>query len=291
MLRPWLQLLRAALAPSILWDLVAGALLAGHAPGPAWFPPILAGLLLYHAGMVLNDVADLPRDLADRPSRPLPAGRVRPGAALALGLGLLAGGLLVLFVLAPDLLPVGLPLAAAIILYDFGGPGLRRQLGPGLLAASRAAALLLGMLGPGAPPRARTPLLVAACGAQALYWLFLSRLATHEERGCQGMRALPFLLLAGVAPLVLLRHGLSMPSLVFAGAWLPLPLWLLLPSWRLRHGHWSPPLVQAAVRRALTAGPWIPGLALLAGGQPSGLAGAAAAILLVHLLARLLPPE
>lgn len=287
----WFRLLRLALAPTVAWDVVAGAFLAGHAPGTAWLPPLVGALFLYHGGMVLNDVADLPRDLVDRPGRPLPAGRIRPGLALAAGLLLLALGLLAFLLLAPHLLAVGLALTAAILLYDFGGPGLRRQLGPGLLAGCRAGALLLGILGPGAPPPARTPLLVAACGAQALYWLFLSRLAGHEERGCQGMRALPFLVLAAVAPLVLFRHGLSAPALLFLLAWLPLPLWLLLPSWPRRHERWSPPLVQAAVRRALTAAPWVPGLALLAAGAPLGLAGAGGATLLVHLLARRLPPE
>src|SRR5262245_12772163 len=50
----------------------------------------MASVCAYAAGMVLNDHADRHIDAVQRPERPLPSGRIAPGAALALGVSLLA---------------------------------------------------------------------------------------------------------------------------------------------------------------------------------------------------------
>jgi 4-hydroxybenzoate polyprenyltransferase len=53
-----------------------------------------ASALLYTAGMVLNDVFDVEIDRKERPSRPLPSGRIPLATARALGFAMLAVGVI-----------------------------------------------------------------------------------------------------------------------------------------------------------------------------------------------------
>ena len=54
----------------------------------------VASCLLYTAGMILNDVYDFDVDMKERPSRPLPSGRISRRRAQSLGYGMLATGVL-----------------------------------------------------------------------------------------------------------------------------------------------------------------------------------------------------
>lgn len=84
MFRAWVQLARLGNAA-----VAAGGVWLGRAclPGPfAWRPALIGSVamaLLAAAGNMHNDVADLEIDRVNRPDRPLPSGRIRPGAALA----------------------------------------------------------------------------------------------------------------------------------------------------------------------------------------------------------------
>lgn len=84
--RAWLRLLRAPNLLTVPGDALAGYFLACGASagfGPALFSAIGAGLLLYCAGLVMNDWADLEEDRRERPNRPLAAGRISIEAARA----------------------------------------------------------------------------------------------------------------------------------------------------------------------------------------------------------------
>jgi 4-hydroxybenzoate polyprenyltransferase len=99
--RDWLRLVRLPLAPTAAFDAVACLALARAAAGlpvgtaaPLEVALLAAtSLLVYGAGMAANDWADRERDRAIAPGRPLPSGRIAPGAALALALLLAAGAL------------------------------------------------------------------------------------------------------------------------------------------------------------------------------------------------------
>ena len=98
--RDWLRLARVPFAPTAAFDAVACALLA-RGPGLARGAPDLSardGLLLgatavlvYTAGMTMNDVADRRRDRTIHPERPIPSGRISALAA-TLFAALCAGG-------------------------------------------------------------------------------------------------------------------------------------------------------------------------------------------------------
>jgi len=289
--RAWLELARVALAPTIVWDVLAGIVLAGARPDARALPAIGVVLLIYHAGMVLNDWADRHADAQDRPGRPLPSGRIAAPSALLAGLGALAAAAgLAAWQLPPAAFQVSIGLIAAVLVYDLGGRALRRPAGPVLLALTRA-----GSLGMGALTLAGTHATLAPEGlrwgaaAYSLYFLFVARFATNEEHGTTGLRGVQFMIAAALAPLPLSQYpGLS-PWI--APGWLALALWLLPPVLRDRYGEWSPSRVQTCVRRALIAAPLVPGIALLGAGQPLWALGAPAAALLVHALARAFRPE
>ena len=80
-LKNWLQLFRAPNLFTVPGDPLAGLRLASASAAafrPAIAAIILASILLYAFGLLLNDLMDLPEDRAERPARPLPSGAVNP---------------------------------------------------------------------------------------------------------------------------------------------------------------------------------------------------------------------
>lgn len=90
----YLRLMRVSNVFTVVADVSMGFLLVRPelAPLDVFAVLIVASVLLYSAGMVLNDVFDLPRDRRERPERPIPSGRVSLATARRLGLALLLGG-------------------------------------------------------------------------------------------------------------------------------------------------------------------------------------------------------
>jgi 4-hydroxybenzoate polyprenyltransferase len=143
--KPYLQLVRlpnlftAAADPLAGWLLVGGSL--GNARG--WLPLVGAGVSIYAAGMILNDVFDLEIDRVERPGRPLPSGRVSRRLAATFGAGLLVLGPALAALAGMTSLMVALVLAACVLGYD---GGLKRTLmGPQVMGSCRSLNLLLGM--------------------------------------------------------------------------------------------------------------------------------------------------
>lgn len=95
-LRTLARLMRLPAVFTALADIFLGFLLTHAGIGAA---PLVLGLLcatsacLYLSGMVWNDIFDRTIDAIERPERPIPSGRVRPGSATALASGLMAAGL------------------------------------------------------------------------------------------------------------------------------------------------------------------------------------------------------
>jgi 4-hydroxybenzoate polyprenyltransferase len=125
MARDALILGRVSNLPTLWSNVLAGAALSGAAIATEVLAPLLLALsLLYIAGMYLNDAFDAAIDRAERPERPIPAGRVTVRAVFIAGFALLAAGLAMVIVLAAvtgrGAAPVvaALALAAAIVFYD-----------------------------------------------------------------------------------------------------------------------------------------------------------------------------
>lgn len=109
MLLDWLKLVRATGLVTILSNITAAVVTAVYASeglDPGWLIKrlyqggfshiawlVTASCLLYMAGMLWNDVADVGRDRVLHPRRPLPSGRINLGTAYLVGVLLAVGAL------------------------------------------------------------------------------------------------------------------------------------------------------------------------------------------------------
>jgi 4-hydroxybenzoate polyprenyltransferase len=146
----YLQLVRLPTVFTAMADIFLGFVLTHlFLIGPdGWnHPEKFFGLLassccLYLAGMVFNDVFDRAQDAKERPTRPIPSGRVSLRSAVILGTALMIAGLIsAAFVTWISLQVAGL-LVVAILAYD---AVLKRTiLGPVAMGTCRSLNLLLG---------------------------------------------------------------------------------------------------------------------------------------------------
>lgn len=175
----WLELLRLPNLATVPGDPVCGFLLASggaQPPSVSLALAVLAAFLLYAAGLILNDVADLEEDRRDRPTRPLPSGRIRFAHARWTGWALLALALISAGLASPVGGGVAAALAACLLLYTFGGIAFRRA-GPLLLGSCRALSVGLGVA---AAVPSSGALWELGAGAIGLYILLVSLVARAE---------------------------------------------------------------------------------------------------------------
>ncbi|MFD9751801.1 SCO3242 family prenyltransferase [[Kitasatospora] papulosa] len=287
-LRAWAELLRVSALFTVPGDALAGAAATGRRPGRGTALAMGASLCLYEAGMALNDWADREEDAVDRPHRPIPSGRVAPGAALAAAGALTAAGLALAARAGRPALAVASGLAATVWAYDLRLKHTR--LGPAAMASARALDLLLGATAtagaaPAAPGPAGThPPSAALPAALALgaHTYAVTAVSRHEVQG--GSTAAPLAALAGVAGLgaAALRgrpaHGEPSPAAATGTLLLPafVAAYLRTAAVPLLHAalNPSPPLTRRAVGGGIRA--MIPLQATLAARAGSPLVGLAA---------------
>ncbi|WP_442481307.1 UbiA family prenyltransferase [Aeoliella sp. SH292] len=148
-IRAYAELMRVANVFTAVSNVWMGMILAtGELPGWIAVGVTAVSVLLYLAGMVLNDVFDAEVDRNERPGRPIPSGRISVGAARALGWALLIAGAGLGWAISRQT-PTAAPgviswwLAGFILAYDVGLK--RTALGPMLMGACRFANVLLGL--------------------------------------------------------------------------------------------------------------------------------------------------
>ncbi|UQN08648.1 UbiA family prenyltransferase [Deinococcus sp. QL22] len=118
-LRGHLQLARISNSPTVASNVLAGAALGGSLTlGGATGFVVLAMVLLYTAGMYLNDILDYTLDVRERPGRPLPSGVVPRAEAAVVTTLLFAAGLGLLATVSSAALLGGTALAILIVVYD-----------------------------------------------------------------------------------------------------------------------------------------------------------------------------
>ncbi|WP_182874242.1 SCO3242 family prenyltransferase [Microbispora sp. H10670] len=153
-MRAWLELVRAPAALSVPGDTLAGAAAAGRAARPGL---AAASVLLYWAGMALNDWSDRELDAVERPERPIPSGRISPAGALGVAVALTGAGVAAagIFGGRRGLALAGL-LAGSVWAYDIKLK--HTPAGPAAMAACRVFDVLLGA---GPATRAAAPMALA----------------------------------------------------------------------------------------------------------------------------------
>ncbi|WP_263170347.1 SCO3242 family prenyltransferase [Streptomyces sp. SCSIO ZS0520] len=147
--RDWAELLRVSALLSVPGDALAGAAASRRRPNSRTALALCSSLCLYEAGMALNDWADRAEDAEERPHRPLPSGRIAPGAALAAAAGLTAAGLGLAARAGRPAALCATALAGAVWAYDLRLK--HTAAGPAAMAAARGLDLVLGALATAGP--------------------------------------------------------------------------------------------------------------------------------------------
>jgi 4-hydroxybenzoate polyprenyltransferase len=232
----WWQILRAANVFTAASNVIAGYLLINH----GWQPltPLLllivASIMLYEAGMVLNDVCDATLDAKERPERPIPSGRVPKHAAKWVGVSLLVGGVLIAQVvswLTKQWLStqIALALAATIVGYNVGVKATRW--GPLAMAGCRMMNVLLGASVAGTMADGWSSAWLLAWGL-FFHTYGLTRIARHEADSIDHLD----LWAGSVAVILALFWIVGLPlameaTAVSLKAWIL--VWLALLSWEI----------------------------------------------------------
>lgn len=191
----------------MLADVSAAFLLVarGPTPLPRFIAIVIAGVALYWAGMILNDVFDVEQDKAERSKRPLASGAISIGNAKTAGWSLMILGVLV--AAASGYLPGGsladaggdggltypvtwfpaaVALCLAITIVAYNGPLKRTPAAPMAMGGCRVLSFLLGAsplfaLTIGEPPFPRY--LVGIALAFGVYIMGLTTMARREAVG------------------------------------------------------------------------------------------------------------
>src|ERR1700677_2724736 len=177
-MKPWLQLFRVPNLFTVPGDPLAGFLLASagalvFGPGTAFV--LIASLLFYGFGLVLNDLMDFGEDLYERPKRPLPSYAINKKTA-ALTIRFLAIiALFLCWIAGPHTFLCGCILLLAIIAYNCGLKKIR-IIGAINMGACRGLNVLLGAT---LAPAITTPALIAAA-LIAAYIAGVTMLARRE---------------------------------------------------------------------------------------------------------------
>jgi 4-hydroxybenzoate polyprenyltransferase len=232
----WLALARVSNTPTVVSNTVAGAVLATTAADAQTVASVAVAMaLFYTAGMILNDVLDLEVDRRERPERPLPSGRISPGAAAG-SVGVLFGiGEVALLLQGWRPAVAGLGLIALIVLYDAWHKG--NVLSPVLMGGCRALVYVVAAL---AVAEAVGWEVAGGAAVLALYIVGLTQVAKAEATG----RSSAWPTAAVLAPIAYWGFQLSSPeSFLLLAAFAAWVLWSL----RLMRAHRIGPAVGSLI--------------------------------------------
>ncbi len=143
----YLRLLRLPTVFTAMADIVLGFLLTRESLQPLLYfgMLLLASSCLYLSGMIFNDVFDWQIDLQQRPTRPIPSGRISVSSAVWLGLLLVLAGLGAANIVGPNSLTVAGVLVLAIFAYN--GFFKKTSMGPVAMGGCRFLNVMLGASG------------------------------------------------------------------------------------------------------------------------------------------------
>ena len=265
--RAWLELARISnLATCLSNVLVGSALGAGSGALPAGRVAAVtaAVMLLYVAGMTLNDVFDRVIDAAQRPGRPIPSGRVSARAATLLAVVCMVLALAILGAAGGwAALGLGLVLAAVIVVYDLLHK--RFAVSAALMGVCRGLVYLVAAAAISWPPGSGWPDTGVLAGALAAYTTLLTVVAQAETRGGLGVRRwlAPVMPLVALAPLSVIQPDGCGASAAWGAsggwAWAAVALAAML-AWLVnaaRHALARPPRARHAIHA------WLSGMCLL----------------------------
>ena len=211
--KTYLELCRVSNLPTVWTNVLAAGLLCGAGLTPPLYLLLAVALsCFYMAGMSLNDVCDLDIDRRERPSRPLPSGRMTLPRASTVTVGLFATGLgLLALAPHPRAVAAGLLLLLAIVVYDC-----RHKQNPWSVLVMAACRFLVFVVTAAALAGQVNAWVLMAGGVQFGYVVLISLVARHENsRG----RPFPFPVIPAMLAGISLVDGLLLAT-VIAIPWL-----------------------------------------------------------------------
>lgn len=229
LIRNYAELGRISNLPTILSNVMVGCAI-GEFSDPVQSDAAVLGLkivgvfiaiaCLYIAGMALNDIADAPIDRIERPTRPIPSGRIARAAAARFAIIMLVAGLVILGIISVPALLCGALLVMLIVAYDL----LHQQFAWSvvLLGACRGMVYVVAAASITWPP-SRIVLAILA-GSLTAYTIVLSIVARSENNEEPNRRrwlalALPLIAVAPVPAFPITQWLWIIPALVMIG-WL-----------------------------------------------------------------------
>lgn len=237
----WLRLMRISNAPTVATNAMVGMAVAMQScvdPSTAVKPAVTAAtgcVLIYVAGMMMNDYFDQPIDRRERPGRPLVSGVISENSALLVAMGLMASGVVSLSWTGSRTVPWMLLLVACVQAYNM----MHRSplVGPPLMAVCRALVPTIVAIAAAPGHQPKWPVLAFFALPLAGCTLAISLAARHEAepeqetiRGGAGLSMAAALMGgAAVMPLGAIALALLVPTggmrlalyaaLVVAAAW------------------------------------------------------------------------
>jgi 4-hydroxybenzoate polyprenyltransferase len=100
------------------WSLI-GLDFFGSGDNLALLTLAISSVLIYTGGMVTNDLFDVDIDRRERPSRPIPSGKIRKRAAALFAIAFLGGGMVLASLLNPFSFFVSTLLVGMVLLYNY----------------------------------------------------------------------------------------------------------------------------------------------------------------------------
>jgi 4-hydroxybenzoate polyprenyltransferase len=196
-LKAYLDLCRVSNLPTVWTNVIAAALISGHEAAMPAVALAAAGIsCFYLAGMALNDLCDREHDLAQRPSRPIPSGRIPLSHARAFTVSLFAAGFLLLWLGPyPQAVLAALLLLGVIVWYNRD----HKQNPYSVLLMASCRFLVFAVAALAVTGRLGTPVILAG-SLQFAYIVLLSLVARYENNRLEPLNfpAIP-LMLAGIS--------------------------------------------------------------------------------------------
>lgn len=120
MIKPYLQLLRIPGIFTAISNVVMGFLVSQTTAENQilLLPLMVSSGLLYSSGMVLNDYFDYNVDKTQRPTRPLPSGKIQRRSALILGIVFLSGANIAALFVSTQTVLLTVTISGLILLYN-----------------------------------------------------------------------------------------------------------------------------------------------------------------------------
>jgi 4-hydroxybenzoate polyprenyltransferase len=212
-IKAYLDLCRVSNLPTVWTNVLTGCLLASGQFVPSSFLLLAVALsCFYVAGMSLNDVCDVAHDRLNRPSRPIPAGRISLRDATILTGALFVAGMSLLLA-APHRsgAAAGLVLLLTIVAYD-----VHHKRNPFSVLIMAACRLLVFVVAALASTGHVSQWVVVAGGVQFFYVVAISLVARYEN---SRSASFPFPVIPAMLAGISLLDGLMM-AILFSFPWL-----------------------------------------------------------------------